>query len=132
MNLSTRGRVGSGAALMVPGIVVTDNPRRLLIRGVGPELAVSFGLNPDKVLPNPIVTLKDKDGVTIASNDDWGSSSDPPAIAAISQQMGAFPLTEGSADAALLIEVQPGVYTAHVSDVAGGEGIALVEVYAAP
>ncbi|MEZ5277800.1 MAG: leucine-rich repeat domain-containing protein [Opitutaceae bacterium] len=132
MNLSTRGRVGTGAALMVPGIVVTDNPRRLLIRGVGPELAVSFGLKPNKVLPNPVVILKDSDGVTIASNDDWGSYSPPQAIATIAQQMGAFPLSDGSADAALLIEVQPGVYTAHVSDANGGEGIALVEVYAAP
>jgi hypothetical protein len=52
--------------------------------------------------------------------------------AAVSQQVGAFPLTDGGTDAVLLIDLPPGVYTAHVSDAAGGEGIALVEVYAAP
>ena len=46
--------------------------------------------------------------------------------------MGAFPLTEGSDDAVLLVEVPAGVYTAHVSDAVGGKGIALVEVYGAP
>jgi len=132
MNISTRGRVGIGDSIMVPGIVVTSNPRRLLIRGVGPELAVSFGFAPESVLPNPILTLKNRDGVTLATNDDWGANEDPAMIASVSQQVGAFPLTGGGADAVLLIEVPAGVYTAHVSDAAGGKGIALVEVYGAP
>jgi hypothetical protein len=112
MNLSTRGLVGTGDSIMVPGIVVTTNPRRLLIRGVGPELAVSFGFAPGTVLPNPILTLKDQDGVTLATNDDWSTNEDPAMIAGVSQQVGAFPLTEGGADAVLLIEVPAGVYTA--------------------
>ena len=53
-------------------------------------------------------------------------------IAAVSEQVGAFPLTEGSADAVLLIEVPPGAYTAQVSGADGGEGIAIVEIYGAP
>jgi len=131
-NISTRGWVGTGESVMIPGIVIIDDVSRLLIRGVGPELAVSFGLDPEGVLPNPVLTLLDADGVTVATNDDWGANEDPGMIAAVSQQVGAFPLTQGSADAVLLVEVEPGVYTAHVSDVADGEGIALVEVYGAP
>ena len=65
MNISTRGRVGLGDAVMIPGIVVTGNSRRLLIRGVGPELAVSIGFDPDEVLADPVLTLKDADGLIV-------------------------------------------------------------------
>ncbi|MEZ5277998.1 MAG: glycosyl hydrolase family 28-related protein [Opitutaceae bacterium] len=132
MNISTRGRVGLGDAVMIPGIVVTGNSRRLLIRGVGPELAVSIGLDPDEVLADPVLTLKDADGLIVTTNDDWGSGGDAEMITMVSQQVGAFPLTPGSADAVLLVDLPAGVYTAKVSDATGGEGISIVEVYAAP
>ena len=132
MNISTRGRVGTGDSVMVPGIVVTDNSRSLLIRGVGPELAASFGFSSGDVLPDPVITLTNQDGDEVATNDDWSLSPDAGMISLVAQQVGAFPLTEGSPDAVLLIEVPPGVYTALISDASGGEGIAIVEVYAAP
>lgn len=131
-NISTRGRVGTGDFIMVPGLVVTENSRRLLIRGVGPELAESFGFNPDDVLPNPVLTLVDADNNEVATNDNWSEGADADMIVAVSQQVGAFALTDGSADAVILIEVPAGVYTALVSDADGNEGIAIVEVYAAP
>jgi hypothetical protein len=37
-----------------------------------------------------------------------------------------------SKDAALLLTLQPGIYTAQVSGVAGATGVALVEVYEVP
>ncbi len=72
LKISTRGRVGSGATVMVPGIVVTDTSRRLLIRGVGPELATSFGFAESSILSNPVLTLRNADGNIVASHDDWG------------------------------------------------------------
>ena len=44
-------------------------------------------------------------------------------------QVGAFALTAGSKDAALLVTLQPGAYTVVVSGVGGTAGVALVEVY---
>jgi hypothetical protein len=134
LNISTRGRVGSGAAVMVPGIVVTESNRRLLIRGVGPELAASFGFANDTILPDPVLTLNNAAGETIASNDNWsdGSTAATAEIAAVAQQVGAFPLTNGGADAVLLVTLPPGVYTAQVLDRDNAEGIAIVEVYAVP
>ena len=132
MNISTRGRVGAGDAIMVPGIVVAGNTRRLLIRGVGPELAASFGFDPASVLPDPVLTLKDGFGNTVATNDNWGDGGDEAAIVAVAQQVGAFSLTTGSADAVLLIDVPEGAFTALVADATGGEGVAIVEIYAAP
>ena len=42
---------------------------------------------------------------------------------------GAFPLVAGSRDAALVVNLPEGGYTVQVSGVAGGTGVALVEVY---
>ena len=134
LNISTRGRVGSGAAVMVPGIVITESNRRLLIRGVGPELETSFGFAPGTTLPDPVLTLKNAAGETIAANDNWGDGAASAAaeITAVAQQVGAFPLTSGGGDAVLLVTLPPGVYTAQVLDSTGAEGIAIVEVYAVP
>jgi len=43
--------------------------------------------------------------------------------------VGAFSWTKGSKDAAVILLVEPGVYTAIVSGIDGASGIALVEVY---
>jgi hypothetical protein len=45
---------------------------------------------------------------------------------------GAFALTAGSADSAMVITLPPGAYTAEVSGADGGTGVALVEIYELP
>ena len=45
------------------------------------------------------------------------------------QSVGAFSLTDGSDDAALIVELSPGAYTAKVKGVGGTTGVCLVEVY---
>ena len=45
------------------------------------------------------------------------------------ESSGAFSLDLGSRDAAMLIWLEPGLYTAIVSGVEGSSGISLVEVY---
>jgi hypothetical protein len=46
--------------------------------------------------------------------------------------VGAFALPANAADAAILINLAPGAYTAQVSGVGGTTGVALVEVYEVP
>ena len=46
--------------------------------------------------------------------------------------MGAFALSDGSKDCALLLYLAPGSYTAQISGVANTTGVALVEVYEVP
>ena len=43
--------------------------------------------------------------------------------------VGAFPLPSGSKDAALLVTLSAGSYTAQASGVGGTSGVALVEIY---
>lgn len=132
LNISTRGRVGSGATVMVPGIVVTESSRRLLIRGIGPELETSFGFAPGTTLPDPVLTLTNSAGQVLASNDNWGDGAAAVVaeIVSVASEVGAFALTQGGRDAVMLVTLPPGVYTAQVTDANSGEGIAIVEVYA--
>ena len=67
------------------------------------------------------------------TNDNWDSTTVNEAkVREAEQNSGAFPLASGSLDAALVIELDPGVYTAIAAGVGGAEGIALVEVYILP
>jgi hypothetical protein len=124
MNLSARAFVGTGDNVLIAGFVIAGNqPKTVLLRAVGPGLT-AYGLS--GVLAQPSLTLFDVAGTKVAENAGWASD---PAIMDASARAGAFALTPGSSDAALLITLAPGTYTAQVRGAAGGTGIALVEVY---
>jgi hypothetical protein len=137
LNLSTRGYVGSGEAALTAGFVVSgDKPKRVLIRGIGPALA-AYGVS--GVLSDPVVELHQGNDV-VAANDNWETSENagtvaPAAgvdIAAAAGATGAFPLAPGSRDAALLVTLPPGSYSAVVNSASGGTGAGMVEVYEVP
>lgn len=123
VNVSARANVGTGGDVLIAGFVVSGNvKKKLLIRGVGPTLAdysVTGALADPKLEIYAGQTLQ-------TSNDDWGGS---PAMAAAFDQVYAFPLPATSRDAALLVELPPGEYTAQVSGVNATTGVALIEVY---
>lgn len=138
LNLSTRAvvRANSTEGALIGGIVARGPaPKRLLIRAVGPTLA-SFGVN--GVLADPVLTLL-QGSTRIAGNDDWGTPAGTTAtateIAAAASTVGAFPLLNGSRDAALLITLPTtpaGDYTAQVTGKSTTDGIILLEVYELP
>ena len=68
----------------------------------------------------------------LAINDNWDDGGAAEAITAATIEVGAFPLDTGNLDAALVIDLEPGEYTAIVSGVEQTAGIALVEVYELP
>ena len=110
---------------MIAGFVIPPGPdRKLLIRGVGPEL-VNYGIL--NFLPNPRITLM-SEGSVIAENDDWTGAETQQAT----QSVNAFTLAEGSRDAALVTTLPAGIYTVILSDVSGCSGVALAEVYELP
>ncbi|MEO6001688.1 MAG: immunoglobulin domain-containing protein [Opitutus sp.] len=127
VNASARAHVRTGSDLLIVGFVIGgETSRTLLIRAVGPSLetrGVSF------VLPDPQLQLY-SGSTRLRENDNW--SADMAANAAAFVRVGAFPLPSDSKDAALLITLPPGAYTAQVSDVNGSTGVALVELYEVP
>lgn len=123
VNVSARNHCGTGDDILIAGFVVAGNGKRtVLIRGIGPGLAYQFELN--GVLADPKLTLYDSDGHPITENDNWSAT-----LTDTFDRLGAFALENGSADAALLVELDPGVYTAQVRGADGGTGEALVEIY---
>ncbi|MBE2214413.1 MAG: hypothetical protein IAE82_11120 [Opitutaceae bacterium] len=130
VNISTRGYVGPGEDTLIGGFVVTGNaPKRVLVRGIGPKLA-AYGVS--SVLADPKLTVF-QGATALASNDDWGTGPNSAAdLAAAATAASAFGLDAGSKDAAVVITLAPGAYTAHVTAAEGSSGVALVEVYELP
>ncbi len=131
LNLSTRGQALTADNVLIPGFVISGSAnKRLLIRAVGPTL----GHDPYKVsgtLPNPRMVLKrNVSGVyqDFASNDDWGTNSNAAAITQTAADLFAFPF-EDDREAALLVDLPPGIYTAIVDGVGGATGVSIIELY---
>jgi hypothetical protein len=126
VNISTRGRVGTGDDVLIVGFVTAGgSPLRLLGRGVGPSLE-QHGVS--GVLTNPSMALHE--GPTrIDGNDDWGDVPDTQWAVEEMGRVGAFDLLPGSPDSLVLTQLAPRAYTAVISGVNGAEGIVLGEVY---
>jgi hypothetical protein len=139
VNISTRGFVGTGDDVLVAGFVVTGStPKRVLIRGIGPALA-AFGV--PGVLQDPVLRLYSANGTNpIAQNDNWEApqpigaqvAATAAQITAASTAAGAFPLGAGGKDAAMIVTLPAGNYSAVVSGASNGTGAGLVEVYELP
>jgi hypothetical protein len=136
-NVSSRGYVGASAQPMIAGFVVTGSvPETLLIRAIGPGLS-RFAVA--GVLSTPQLVLFDKSSAAIATNTGWNnavvtgpstvSATTQAATAATFSQAGAFSLTSGSADCAMIAVLPPGTYTAQVIGLSGAAGVGLIEVY---
>ena len=134
VNLSTRGLVQTGAQVMIGGFIIGGSaPKMVVVRAIGPSLA-NFGV--PGALANPLLRLFSGQ-TAIAENDNWQVSL------ALCQQAGhicgspAQITATGLAptvflEAAILITLNPGPYTAIVSGVGGTTGVGLVEVFEAP
>ncbi|MBI5767105.1 MAG: immunoglobulin domain-containing protein [Verrucomicrobia bacterium] len=123
INASVRCSAGSGDQTLIVGFILRGTgARQLLLRGIGPTLA-DFGVT--GALADPRLRLFNADGAVVTENDDWGGLL---SLSTAFAQAGAFALPAASKDAALLIPLAPGNYTAHVTSV-GASGVALVEAY---
>ena len=70
-NISTRAFVQTGDNVMIGGFIVQGTqPKRVIIRAIGPELT-QYGV--PNALANPTLELHDSTGALIASNDNWAA-----------------------------------------------------------
>ena len=121
LNISSRARVGTGDDVLFGGFI-NRGGGRVVLRALGPSLA-AFGV--PSPLEDPVLTLKDVNGVTLASNDDWQSSQ-----AAEITATGLAP--SNTAESAILTSLPAGSYTGIVSGKGSATGVAVVEVYQLP
>ena len=132
VNVATRAFVGTGERVLIGGLVIGGTqPKQVLIRAAGPALA-AFGVS--NALGDP--TLHIYAGAALAAeNDNWSSPIDAGRAAAAGEiataaaQVRAFPFAAGSADAAVLLTLPPGAYTAVVEGARATTGYGLIEAY---
>jgi hypothetical protein len=125
INISTRGRVGTGSDVMIGGFIIQGSgPQNVAVVATGPSLG-AFGI--PTPLANPVISLvRQSDGVTIATNDDWGSAPNAAAI----QAAGFAP--SHPQESAIMMSLPPGAYTVILQGVGGGTGTGIIGAYAAP
>jgi hypothetical protein len=104
-------------------------PARVLVRGIGPALA-DFGVA--GAMAEPVLRLYSAGGEAVFENRGWSLANPTGELSTAFAAAGAFALPPGSRDAALLVTLAPGAYTALLTDQAGRPGVGLVEVYAVP
>lgn len=119
-NISSRAFVQTGDNVMIGGFIVQGStPKTLVLRAIGPSLAAA-GI--DGAIQDPILDVRDATGALIATNDSW-SEVDAPALVAL----GLAPTD--AREAALVVTLPPGSYSALVHGKGSSRGVALFELY---
>jgi hypothetical protein len=120
-NLSTRASVGIGDNVLIGGLIVRGNAiHPIVFRALGPSLQ-SAGI--DTALLDPTLEIKNAQGVTVASNDNWQNG---PNVLDL-QESGLQPTN--AKEAAILMPLVTGEFTAIVRGKDGTTGTGLVEIY---
>jgi N-acetylneuraminic acid mutarotase len=128
-NISTRAFVQTGDNVIIGGFIVQGTePKRVIIRAIGPELT-QYGV--PNTLANPTLELHDGTGALIGSNDNWQFTI---IGGIITHDQGVEIRNSGHApgnplESAVIADLPPGNYTAIVRGVNNTTGVALVEAY---
>jgi hypothetical protein len=122
LNISTRMEVLTGEQVLIGGFIVTgSDPKKIIIRGIGPSLPVNGPL------ADPTLELH-QGNATLSTNDNWKindqtGQSQEAAVRATSIPPG------NDLESAIVTTLTPGSYTAILAGKNGGTGIGLIEVY---
>ena len=116
LNISTRLQVLTGDKVLIGGFIVTGtDPKKVIIRGIGPSLN---GVG--TTLQDPFLELH-QGNFTLATNDDWKEHQAQVAATTI-------PPTNDF-ESAIVATLTPGAYTAILSGKNNQTGVGVVEVY---
>jgi len=111
--------------LMAYFAIEGTEPKRLLLRAVGPTLA-TFGTT--GVLADPRITVLRANGTLALANDNWGTGTGVD-LTAVFAQVGAFALPAGSKDAVVHGTFAPGSYAVRIEGHNSAPGTALLELF---
>jgi hypothetical protein len=128
-NISTRAFVQTGDNVVIGGFIVQGTePKRVIIRAIGPELT-QYGL--PNALANPTLELHNRAGALIASNDNWRTTIIGGIITSdqVRDILRSGHTPGDGRESAIIADLPPGNYTAIVRGVNDSTGVALAEVY---
>ena len=121
-NSSSRGFVDTGDNVMIGGFIIGGTGQadtQIVVRGLGPSLG-AFGIT--GALEDPIVDLKNANGTTLMSNDDWLQGQAAEII-----RLGLAP--SDPRESAMITSLPHGNFTAVLRGKNNTTGVAVVEVY---
>jgi hypothetical protein len=122
LNISTRTRVSTDEKVLIAGFIVTGtDPKRVIIRGIGPSLS-----NIPGSLSDPVLELH-QGNTTLATNDNWKTRQDGSSQQAEVEATTIPP--KNDLESAIVMTLAPGTYTAILSGKNNTTGIGVVEVY---
>lgn len=102
---------------MIGGFIIRGTgTTKVIVRAIGPSLTL------DGALLDPVLEIHDSAGLTIAANDNWQDGDEEAIIA--SEVPPSEPL-----ESAIVLDLEPGAYTAVIRGADDTVGIGLVEVY---
>ena len=130
-NISALTTVSPGTTLTAGFVISGTSRKTVLIRAVGPGLR-KVGVSDAHADPQLTLYRQATTPIPIATNNDWGSAANKTELVAVSAAIAGLGLDDASKDAALVITLDPGAYSAQVSSANGSAGLVLVEVYDAP
>ncbi len=103
--------------MLIGGFIVTGlTSKKVIVRAIGPSLTV-----PSK-LADPTLELYNRDGVSIATNDNWRSNQEAEIIASTVPP-------PNDLESAIVATLPPTPHTAIVRGANNTTGVDLVEVY---
>jgi hypothetical protein len=127
-NISTRAFVETGDNVVIGGFIVQGTqPKRVIIRAIGPELT-QYGI--PNALANPTLELY-YGGALIASNTNWTTTIIGGIITSsqVHEILASGYAPGDPSESAIIADLPAGDYTAIVRGVNNTTGVALVEVY---
>lgn len=131
-SIASRAFCTTNNGVTIGGFVISGTrAKQVLMRAVGPTLTTQ-GIGQNEVLLDPKINLHDalQGNALIATNDNWGENANAAAIQTIGARIGATPFDAADTkSSALLLTLQPGVYSFVASGNAGTSGIVLIEIY---
>ena len=129
INVSCLQQVPANGVLTAGFVVGGTTPLRVLIRVSGPSLA-GAPFHVPGTLADPRLTVFNDQRVAIASNAGWEGSS---TITTANAATGAFAFAGAtSKDSAIVLTLNPGLYSVQASSVSAKAGVVLIEVYEVP
>jgi hypothetical protein len=130
INISCLQQVPANGILTAGFTIGGSTSLKVLIRASGPALS-GYGIS--GAMNDPTLTVYSGSSV-VATNAGWGSpSSNQALINNAESATGAFSYTSTSShDAAVVLTLQPGMYTVQATSASGTAGSTLIECYEVP
>jgi len=111
-----------GDEVLIGGFIVTgSDPKKVIVRGIGPSLSVNGPL------ADPTLELH-QGNTTLATNDNWKINDQTGQSQEAEIQATTIP-PKNDLESAIVATLNPGSYTAVLAGKNGGTGVGLVEVY---